>query len=102
MRIWFKGVLYNDALAFEWLYKNGVKTGRVIEYIGSQYLFDGDYINGKINGTAKKYNYNGKLIFNGEYLGEEKHGKAEEYVFWEDYYLKVNIQIILKKMVNYI
>ena len=31
-------------------------------------LFEGEYLDGKINGKGKEYNLKGKLIFEGEYL----------------------------------
>ena len=35
-------------------------------------IFEGEYINGKKNGKAKEYNYNGKLIYEGEYLNGKR------------------------------
>ena len=34
--------------------------------------FEGEYLNGKINGKGKKYFYNGKIYFEGEYLNDKK------------------------------
>ena len=43
--------------------------------------FEGDYLNGEVNGTAKEYSYNGNLSFEGEYLNGERNGKGKEYNF---------------------
>ena len=42
-------------------------------------IFEGEYVNGEINGKVKEYDKNGKLEFEGEYLHGEKNGKGKEY-----------------------
>ena len=57
--------------------KNG--TGKVKIYDGNGNIkFDGEYIDGIINGKGKKYS-KGKLIFDGEFLNGKKNGQGEEY-----------------------
>ena len=42
--------------------------------------FEGEYLNGKINGKVKEYYPDDQLIFEGEYLnGERKNEKIKEY-----------------------
>ena len=41
--------------------------------------FEGEYLNGEINGTGKEYNEKGYLIYEGEYLNGERFGKGKEY-----------------------
>ena len=42
-------------------------------------IFDGEYLDGKRNGSGKEYGENKKLIFEGEYLyGHRKKGKIFE------------------------
>ena len=43
--------------------------------------FEGEYLNGKRNGTGKEYNNYGKLKFEGEYLEGKRNGKGKEYNF---------------------
>ena len=42
-------------------------------------IFEGEYLNRKINGKGKEYYDNGKLKFEGEYLNGKKNGKGKEY-----------------------
>ena len=57
--------------------KNG--TGKVKIYDGNGDIkFDGEFINGIINGKGKKYS-NGKLIFDGEFLDGKKNGQGAKY-----------------------
>ena len=40
-------------------------------------IFEGEYLNGEINGKGKEYYYNGELEFEGEYLnGKKWNGKG--------------------------
>ena len=41
--------------------------------------FEGEYLNGKRNGTGKEYYFNGILQYEGEYLNDERNGKGKEY-----------------------
>jgi len=41
-------------------------------------IFEGDYLNGRINGKGKEYN-NGQLKFEGDYLNGKKNGKGKEF-----------------------
>ena len=42
--------------------------------------FEGEYLNGEINGKGKEYNYDGKLRFEGEYLNGEKMEKGKNII----------------------
>ena len=54
-------------------------------------------MNNKINGQGKEYNWNGELLFEGEYLNGKIHGKIKEYDFSYEYkkYLIININYYL-------
>ena len=41
--------------------------------------FEGEYLNGEMNGKAKEYYLNGNLKFAGYYLNGKKHGLGKEY-----------------------
>ena len=41
--------------------------------------FEGEIIDGKINGEGKEYYYNGKIKYEGEYLNDKRNGKGKEY-----------------------
>ena len=47
--------------------------------------FEGEYLNGNINGKGKEYNLFGNLIFEGEYLNGKKNGNGKEYDYEEHY-----------------
>ena len=64
-------------LVFEGDYLNGKINGKEKEYDSKNNLgFKGEYLDGKRNGKGKEY-YEGKLIFEGEYKNEEKNGKGK-------------------------
>ena len=70
-----KGYDGNGDIIYELIKGNG----KVKEYDAYDKLrFEGEYINGKLNGKGKEYN-NDRLIFEGEYLNGERHGKGKEY-----------------------
>ena len=70
---------YNDYI-FEGEYKNGKKNGKGKEYYKySNYtlIYEGEYLDGKRNGKGKEYYFDGKLKFEGEYLkGKKWNGKG--------------------------
>ena len=71
-----KGYDENGNIIYELI--NG--NGKVKEYNKEGVLiFDGEYLNGKMNGKGKEYDYKGNLRFEGEYLNGEKIGKGKEY-----------------------
>ena len=43
-------------------------------YFG-EFLYEGDYLNGKRNGKGKEYYNNGKQKFEGKYLNGNRNGK---------------------------
>ena len=54
--------------------KDGILKKR---YIRDKLIFEGEYLNGKINGKCKEYYINGELKFEGEYLnGKRWNGKG--------------------------
>ena len=69
---------YNKEGNIDFEIKEG--NGKVkIYYLDGILLFEGEYLNGKINGQGKEYDYDGKLEFEGEYINEERNGKGKEY-----------------------
>ena len=48
-------------------------------------LFEGEYIDGEINGKGKEFNIYGQLIFEGEYLNCKRNGKGIEYNKYNKY-----------------
>ena len=53
-------------------------------------IFEGEYLNGEINGKGKEYYYNGELEFEGEYLnGKKWNGKGyfQDNIIFEGEYL---------------
>ena len=79
-----KGKTYQKrgALKYEGEYINGKLNGQVKKYqSGNDYSleFEGEYFNGKKNGKGKEYH---PSIFEGEYLDGKRHGKGKQY----DYY----------------
>ena len=68
----------------QWIFKgeylNGKRNGKGKEYYhNNKLLFEGEYINGKRNGKGKEYYYDDKLKFEGEYINGERNGKGKEY-----------------------
>ena len=47
----------------------------------NKYIFEGEYVSGKMNGLGKIY-YNEIKIYEGEFLNGEKNGKGKEY--WDN------------------
>ena len=42
-------------------------------------MFEGEYLNDKINGKGKKYLIDNNLMFEGEYLNDKRNGKGRQY-----------------------
>ena len=71
-----KGYNINGNIDFE--IKNG--KGNIKKYNDiSDIYFEGEYINGKINGKGKEYNCNYTLKFEGEYINGKRDGKGKGY-----------------------
>ena len=68
-------------IIFEGEYLNGELNGLVREYHNhGDLIFEGEYKNDKKNGKGKEYHhYNNKLRFEGEYLNGKKNGNGKEY-----------------------
>ena len=60
--------------------------------------FEGQYLNGELNGKVKEYNYNGKLIFEGEYLNGKRGGKGKEY--YDNGSLKLIMEVEVKRILS--
>ena len=43
-------------------------------------IFEGDLLNGEINGKGKEYDYDGNLKFEGEFLNGLKNGKEKNII----------------------
>jgi len=68
---------YHDLLyEYEFIYGN--KNGKGREFLNKKLVFEGEYVNGSINGKVKNYSLNGNIIFEGEYLYNQKL-KGKEY-----------------------
>ena len=78
-----KGIIYDayDNIIYEGEFLNRKINGKGEEYYKNGRLkFEGEYLNGKINGKRKEYNYFfGELSFEGEYLNGKSNGKGKEY-----------------------
>ena len=72
-------VCFNDYLIFEGEYLNGKRNGSGKEYDKHNLEFEEEYLNGKRNGNGKEYYLFGKLKFEGEYLNGQRHGKGKIY-----------------------
>ena len=55
-------------------------NGKVKEFskIGD-FLFEGQYLNGKRNGIGKEYDWKNKTLYEGQFLNGKKNGKGKEY-----------------------
>ena len=53
--------------------------GKIYNNYNNRLVFEGEYKNGKRNGTGKEYSYDGKLLFEGEYLNNKRNGNGKEY-----------------------
>ena len=61
-----------------------------IEYnsFNNKLIFEGEYLNGKINGKGKEYYDNGELEYEGEYLNGKRNGKGKEYYKYGELYFE--------------
>ena len=89
-------------LEFEGELLNGKINGIVKIYDNGDLRFEGEYLNGKRNGKGKDYYGDGKLEFDGEYLNGKRHGKGKEYdgdgdLVFEGEYLNGERYIKIKK-----
>ena len=56
------------------------RKGKIKELYENGYVkFEGEYINGKINGKGREYDSDGNLIFEGEYLNGKRNGKGKKF-----------------------
>jgi len=55
-------------------------NGKVKEYdeCSCDLIFEGEYLNGKLNGKGKEYSF-GELIYEGDFLNGQRNGKGKEY-----------------------
>ena len=74
----WKGNIYNgDGTILKEL-DNSDKN--IIElYERGKLVFEGEYLNGEINGKGKEYGIKGKIKYNGEYKNGKRNGKGKEY-----------------------
>ena len=63
---------FNEQLIYEGECLNGKLNGKVKEYSNGKLYYDCEYLNGKINGKYKEYNQDGQKIHEGEYLNGKK------------------------------
>ena len=75
---------YDNCYTYDGIFVN--KNKNLIELIIDKYKesdcklkFEGQYLNGEINGKGKEYYDNGNLKFEGEYLNGERNGKGKIY-----------------------
>ena len=59
-------------------YENNNKI-KIFNVYTDQILFEGEYLNGKLNGKGKSYYENGNIEFEGEYLNGIPTGKGKKY-----------------------
>ena len=65
------------------IYELKYGTGKIKKYSATHLQFEGEYIDGIINGHVKDYFENGKLEFEGEYLNGKRNGKGKEYGYFD-------------------
>ena len=85
--IHFKG----KYIIYEGEYLNGKRNGTGKEYEIDNLIFEGEYLNGERNGKGKEYNYENKLTYDGEYLNGKRNGKGKEYNYGTLIYHYYNI-----------
>ena len=73
-------LMKNDDFIFKGEYLNGKRNGQGREYEYSQLIFIGEYLYGKRNGKGKEYFCN-ELKFEGEYLNGKKMEKEKNIIF---------------------
>ena len=72
-----KGYDENRNITFELTNGNGlIKIFGLYEHILE---FEGEYLNGEINGRGKKYDYEGRLMFERQYLNGLKNRNGNQY-----------------------
>ena len=70
----------DNILRYEGEYLNGELNGKIKKFnYKGKLIFEGEYIDGKLNGKVKKYDDEGKIKFEGEYLYDHKR-KGKEYI----------------------
>ena len=89
----------DNNISFEGIYLNGKKwEGRGFDKLNNivyelkggkgfvkkyddlgELIFEGEYLNGLINGKGKEYYFTDKLKFEGEFVNGERNGKGKEY-----------------------
>ena len=84
-----EGEFIDDDLKFGKEYNENGKIIKEIKETGfrkiinskDNLIFEGEYLNGKLNGKGKEYSnsYSNNLLFEGEYLNGKRHGKGKEY-----------------------
>ena len=73
---------YKDIIKFEGEYINGKLNGKGKQYFFGQLIFVGDYMDGIKNGFGKEYYINGVLKYHGEYQDGKYNGKGKEYDYF--------------------
>ena len=87
----WKGIIYNGDGAI--LKELDNSDNNIIKlYERGKLVFEGEYLNGEINGKGNEYSIKGKMIYNGEYMNDKRNGKGKEYdsegklIFEGDFY----------------
>ena len=78
-------ILYNIMYDGDWNNGKYEGSGKLIYEDGNYYL--GEFINGKPNGKGKLYDKNNKIIFEGEYASGKKEGNGKLYLENGNYYI---------------
>ena len=52
---------------------------KIYNSFNDEIIYEGEFLNGKINGKGKEYYDNSTLKFEGEYIKEKRNGKGKEY-----------------------
>ena len=66
-------------MKFDGEFIDGEMNGKVKGYKDELIYYDGDLLNGKKNGKGKEYKDDGTLIYEGDFINNEKTGKGKEY-----------------------
>ena len=59
--------------------KNGNGYIKYDNFEDFEKTYEGEYLNGDLNGKVKEYNFSNELIFEGEYLNGNRNGKGKDY-----------------------
>ena len=72
----------NNVFQFDGEIINGELNGKGKQYFFDELVFEGEYMDGERNGLGRDYYINGQIKFEGEYQDGKKNGEGKEYDFF--------------------